>query len=74
MEIKINITENNCNVLESQYRMFNLTNDTNLSLDSFKELVFINGLLSMANGVEVRSKRNAFGGYDVRRGEIIEYR
>lgn len=74
MEIKIHITDNNNNVLRRQYETYNLTNNTNISLDAFKELVFINGLLSLANNINVRIKRDQGGLSELRNGEIIEYR
>lgn len=74
MEIKIHITDNNNNVLRRQYETYNLTNNTNISLDTFKELVFINGLLSLVNNINVRTKRNQGAFSELRNGEIIEYR
>lgn len=74
MEIKIHITDNNNNVLRRQYESYNLINNTNISLDTFKELVFINGLLSLVNNINVRTKRNQGVFSELRNGEIIEYR
>ncbi len=77
MEIKINITENNEQILRRQLRDYNLFNDANMSLDSFKELVFINGLIGMMNGVDFRTQRSLDfieSRSRIINGEIVEYR
>lgn len=73
--ITINITDNNYNFLKRQYEEYNVFNDTKLSMDQFKEIVFIDGLLSHRNCVDVRSKRSGYGFATTNMsGDIIEYR
>ena len=74
MNINVNITENNKRIMYRQLKEYNLFNDLNMDLESFKEMVFINGLLSMINKVDVRTNIESRGYSTTVNGEIVEYR
>ena len=75
MILKVNITENNHEILKRQLEHYNIFNDTNMTLDQFTEMILIDGLLGKMNGIDVRSKRSGCPWTSVSpNGEIIEYR
>ena len=74
MKITVNITDNNKRVLERQLRNYNLMNGTDMTIDQFKEIVFINGLMTFANRIDVRVKRSGEPYCSLMGGEIVEYR
>ena len=74
MNINVNITENNKRIMYRQLKEYNLFNDLNMDLESFKEMIFINGLLSMINKVDVRTNIESRGYSTTVNGEIVEYR
>ena len=57
MRISVNITENNRRLMKRKLNEYNAINRTNMDFDSFAELVFINGLLSVMTGIEGSSRR-----------------
>lgn len=73
MKISVNITDSNKRIMVRNLKEYNLIHRTNMDLNSFAELVFINGLLSVMNGIDVGSKRGTSFN-NLRNGEIIEYR
>lgn len=74
MQTTINLTDNNHSVMLREYRNYKLMEDPSITFDAFKELVFLNGLLSLKNGIDVRSMRTGRAFSSIIDGEIIEYR